>query len=307
MEHGKATSLEFEKGSWLEELEDGSVAFFEGARRIQDEKWWAGVLVGKRQGLKVYEGTLENGERHGPWNEWNDTGSLILRSTYSFGLLDGAYRALGDDGVVIAEGEMRDGVKEGEWTVHVPTGKGSYDILVWTGSDYEWTRDYPGILYATVLEEWENGRLRSNKLLKHRPPLTTLEGDPVLAIVSDDEERRAWGVLPYVSEDLERGIARLIEAFRKSGMPYVAEEAEKHSSPVDQLADISVYCQYAFGADLWQYIDNVQLIIDDPEKYDTFLREYVYGIQDPEKMRLMRYALEIPRRLREAEEAKESR
>ena len=76
------------------------------------------------------QGSLQNGEKEGPWVRYYIDGPLFHKGDYKDGKLEGPYVGYWENGQVMSKGDLKNGKREGPWVYYHDNGqlksKGAY-------------------------------------------------------------------------------------------------------------------------------------------------------------------------------------
>ena len=66
---------------------------------------------------------LPNGDKHGIYKSWYESGQLFCQTSYKNGQEDGEYKLWYDNGQLTCQGPYKKGMKEGEYKSWLPSGQ----------------------------------------------------------------------------------------------------------------------------------------------------------------------------------------
>ena len=109
-------------------------------------------------GNKRFQGQYLSGSKHGIWEEWSESGYLILESQYSKGELNGKWITYRSNGTKLWAGNYINGLEDGLWVAWYENGQKKSEGIkkkgkLFTGSYKEWS-DRGVTILEGMYKEW---------------------------------------------------------------------------------------------------------------------------------------------------------
>ena len=114
-------------GNYFNDLEDGKwVNFYRNNKLQQEEEWNKGKLVElgdflAQDGSKLDKGTFKNGS--GTKKSYSENGILVAEGEFKEGLPNGVWTYYHENSKISGKGKMFNGLREGSWSYYFPDGK----------------------------------------------------------------------------------------------------------------------------------------------------------------------------------------